>query len=93
MDENTEMLKLNKKRFSNKSSIKWFCNSAEKLPFKENQFDYYTISFGIRNIDNINNALNEAYRVLKPGGHFVCLEFSKVKNNCNQRTQVKTDIN
>ena len=81
VDENTEMLKLNKKRFSNKSNIKWFCNSAEKLPFKENQFDYYTISFGIRNIDNINNALNEAYRVLKPGGHFVCLEFSKVKND------------
>jgi len=70
VDENTEMLKLNKKRFNNKSNIKWYCNNAEKLPFKENQFDYYTISFGIRNIDNINKALNEAYRVLKPGGHF-----------------------
>ena len=81
VDENTEMLKLNKKRFNNKSNIKWYCNNAEKLPFKENQFDYYTISFGIRNIDNINKALNEAYRVLKPGGHFLCLEFSKVKND------------
>ena len=81
VDENTEMLKLNKKRFNNKSNIKWYCNNAKKLPFKENQFDYYTISFGIRNIDNINKALNEAYRVLKPGGHFLCLEFSKVKND------------
>ena len=51
-----------------------------KLPFKNNYFDYYTISFGIRNVDNINNALKEAYRVLKPGGRFLCLEFSKVKN-------------
>ena len=62
------------------SNVKWFCNSAEKLPFKNNYFDYYTISFGIRNVDNINNTLKEAYRVLKPGGRFLCLEFSKVKN-------------
>ena len=61
-------------------NIKWFCNNAEKLPFKKNFFDYYTISFGIRNINNINIALKEAYRVLKPGGRFLCLEFSKVKN-------------
>ena len=60
--------------------MNWFCNNAEKLPFKDNSFDYYTISFGIRNVDNINNALKEAYRVLKPGGRFLCLEFSKVKN-------------
>jgi demethylmenaquinone methyltransferase/2-methoxy-6-polyprenyl-1,4-benzoquinol methylase len=80
VDENIGMLKLNKKRFNKNANIKWFHNNAEKLPFKENQFDYYTISFGIRNIDNIDNALNEAYRVLKPGGHFLCLEFSKVKS-------------
>jgi len=81
LDENEQMLKLSKKRFNKNLNIKWFCNNAEKLPFKKNQFDYYTISFGIRNIDNIDNALNEAYRVLKPGGHFLCLEFSKIKNN------------
>ena len=81
LDENEQMLKLSKKRFNKNLKIKWFCNNAEKLPFKKNQFDYYTISFGIRNIDNIDNALNEAYRVLKPGGHFLCLEFSKIKNN------------
>ena len=61
-------------------NIKWYCTSAEKLPFKNNFFDYYTISFGIRNIENINNALKEAHRVLKPGGRFLCLEFSKVEN-------------
>jgi len=74
------MLDLNKKKFKKKSNIKWFCNNAEKLPFKNNHFDYYTISFGIRNVDNINKALKEAYRVLKPGGRFLCLEFSKIEN-------------
>ena len=78
VDENKGMLDLNKKKLENNSNVKWFCNSAEKLPFKNNYFDYYTISFGIRNVSNINNALKEAYRVLKPGGRFLCLEFSKV---------------
>jgi Methylase involved in ubiquinone/menaquinone biosynthesis len=48
--------------------------------FENNYFDYYTISFGIRNVDNIDRALKEAYRVLKPGGRFLCLEFSKVES-------------
>tara|TARA_B100000686_G_C16674897_1_gene908597 strand:- start:664 stop:1368 length:705 start_codon:yes stop_codon:yes gene_type:complete len=80
VDENKGMINLNKKKLKENNKVKWFCNSAEKLPFKNNYFDYYTISFGIRNVDNINNALKEAYRVLKPGGRFLCLEFSKVKN-------------
>ena len=80
VDENEGMLNLNKKKIKRNSNVKWFCNSAEKLPFKNNHFDYYTISFGIRNVSNINNTLKEAYRVLKPGGRFLCLEFSKVKN-------------
>ena len=80
VDENMEMLNLNKKKFKEISKIKYFCNNAEKLPFKSNYFDYYTISFGLRNVENINKALKEAYRVLKPGGRFLCLEFSKVKN-------------
>jgi len=80
VDENKEMLNLNKKKIKKNSNVKWFCNNAEKLPFKNNFFDYYTISFGIRNVNNINNALKEAYRVLKPGGRFLCLEFSKVKS-------------
>ena len=85
VDVNKEMLDLNKKKIEKNASVKWFCNSAEKLPFKNNYFDYYTISFGIRNVSNINNALKEAYRVLKPGGRFLCLEFSKVKNEILNR--------
>ena len=80
VDENKAMLDLNKRKFKVNANVKWFCNSAEKLPFKNNYFDYYTISFGIRNVNNLNNTLKEAYRVLKPGGRFLCLEFSKVKN-------------
>ncbi|MEO1608505.1 MAG: bifunctional demethylmenaquinone methyltransferase/2-methoxy-6-polyprenyl-1,4-benzoquinol methylase UbiE [Pseudomonadota bacterium] len=51
--------------------------NAEALPF-DRQFHAYTISFGIRNVTHIDRALEEAYRVLKPGGHFLCLEFSRV---------------
>lgn len=60
---------------------KWICGNAEELPFSDNSFDYYTIAFGIRNVANIDKALQEAYRVLKPGGKFVCLEFSHVENS------------
>jgi len=80
VDENREMLNISEKKIHSISNVKWFCNNAEKLPFKDNYFDYYTISFGIRNVNNINNAIKEAYRVLKPGGRFLCLEFSKVNN-------------
>ena len=80
VDENKGMLDLNKGKLKINSKVKWYCNNAEKLPFKSNYFDYYTISFGIRNVKNINIALKEAYRVLKPGGRFLCLEFSKVEN-------------
>ena len=80
VDENKGMLDLNKRKFKESDNVKWFCNSAEKLPFKNNHFDYYTISFGIRNVSNLNTTLKESYRVLKPGGRFLCLEFSKVKN-------------
>ena len=80
VDENKNMLELSKKKFTKTCKVEWYCNNAEKLPFNNNQFDYYTISFGIRNIGNINIALEEAFRVLKPGGRLMCLEFSKVKN-------------
>ncbi|MBX9696852.1 MAG: ubiquinone/menaquinone biosynthesis methyltransferase, partial [Alphaproteobacteria bacterium] len=53
---------------------------AAQLPFEDNTFDSYVISYGLRNVTFIDQALSEAYRVLKPGGNFVCLEFSKVKN-------------
>jgi len=80
VDENKGMLEINRKKFTKTSKVEWCCSNAERLPFRNNQFDYYTISFGIRNINNIESALQEAYRVLKPGGRFLCLEFSKVKN-------------
>ncbi|HRY07717.1 MAG TPA: bifunctional demethylmenaquinone methyltransferase/2-methoxy-6-polyprenyl-1,4-benzoquinol methylase UbiE [Hyphomicrobiaceae bacterium] len=53
--------------------------NAETLPFPDRSFDAYTIAFGIRNVTNIDRALAEAYRVLKTGGRFMCLEFSEVK--------------
>ena len=61
VDENKEMLNLSKKKFYNNNNVNWFCNNAEKLPFKDNFFDYYTISFGIRNVEHIDVALKEAY--------------------------------
>lgn len=53
--------------------------NAEGLPFPDGTFDAYTIAFGIRNVTHIEQALREAYRVLKPGGRFLCLEFSTVE--------------
>ncbi len=52
--------------------------NAETLPFRGGAFQFYTIAFGIRNVPKIQSALNEAFRVLKPGGRFLCLEFSRV---------------
>lgn len=53
--------------------------NAEELPFGDASFDAYTIAFGIRNVPHIDRALSEAFRVLKPGGRFLCLEFSEVE--------------
>jgi len=80
VEPNKGMFETGKEKLKFFTNIKWYLNSAEKLPFKENTFDFYTISYGIRNVTNINQCLGEAYRVLKPGGRFFCLEFSTVKN-------------
>lgn len=64
-----------------KIDIDWVCGDAEQLPFDDNQFTAYTIAFGIRNVKNIDNVLREAYRVLQPGGRFMCLEFSHIENS------------
>ena len=61
-------------------NIKWVNAKAESLPVKDNVYDFYSISYGIRNVTDINKSLREAYRVLKPGGRFMCLEFSKIDN-------------
>ena len=58
--------------------LSWTTGDAENLPFPDRSFDGYTIAFGLRNVTDIDKALGEAWRVLKPGGRFYCLEFSKV---------------
>ena len=80
VDPNKEMLKKGKEKLNEYKNIKWIISSAEKLPVKNDTFDFYTISFGLRNTKNLSKALSEAYRVLKPGGRFLCLEFSKIQN-------------
>ena len=80
VEPNNEMLKKGKVNLKNFKNIKWIQAQAEKLPVKDNTFDFYTISYGIRNVTDINKALSEAFRVLKPGGRFMCLEFSKIDN-------------
>jgi len=61
---------------SNQLNFNWVCANAESLPFEDSEFDYYTVAFGIRNFSDRKKALSEAYRVLKPNGQFVCLEFA-----------------
>ena len=61
--------------------INWVVGDAMNLPFEDNVFDVYTISFGIRNVTRPQEALKEAYRVLKPGGRLMILEFSSVNND------------
>jgi ubiquinone/menaquinone biosynthesis methyltransferase len=60
--------------------LAWVQGSAEELPFPDESFDAYTISFGIRNVTHLDKALKEAHRVLVRGGRFMCLEFSRVPN-------------
>ncbi|MFK7942838.1 MAG: bifunctional demethylmenaquinone methyltransferase/2-methoxy-6-polyprenyl-1,4-benzoquinol methylase UbiE [Paracoccaceae bacterium] len=60
--------------------VDWVCGDAMALPFPDRTFDHYTIAFGIRNVTRIEAALSEAYRVLRPGGRFLCLEFSQIPN-------------
>ncbi|NRP13127.1 Ubiquinone/menaquinone biosynthesis C-methyltransferase UbiE [Aliiroseovarius sp. xm-m-379] len=65
--------------------LDWVVGDAMQLPFEDNSFDRYTISFGIRNVTRIPDALKEAYRVLKPGGRLMVLEFSQLPNDGLQK--------
>ena len=67
------------------SSLDWVVGDAMALPFPDNSFDVYTISFGIRNVTRPQEALNEAFRVLKPGGRLMVLEFSQIPNELMQK--------
>ena len=80
VEPNKGMIKKGKEKLVNYRNLKWVNATAERLPLAENLYDFYTISFGLRNTKNLNSALFEAYRVLKPGGRFLCLEFSKIQN-------------
>ena len=80
VEPNKEMLSQGKIKLKKYNSIKWINSSAENIPVESNTFDYYSISYGIRNVSDIDKVLKEAFRVLKPGGRFMCLEFSKIDN-------------
>ncbi len=67
------------------NSLDWIVGDAMALPFEDNTFDVYTVSFGIRNVTRPQEALNEAYRVLKPGGRLMVLEFSQIPNDMLQK--------
>jgi len=81
VDPNKGMIKKAKEKLYKFNNLHWLIAAAENLPLVENTFDFYTISFGLRNTKNLNKTLAEAYRVLKPGGRFLCLEFSKIQNS------------
>ncbi|TDH71928.1 hypothetical protein CCR75_006909 [Bremia lactucae] len=85
-DINSSMLQVGLERAAkvspnlDQSLFRWVEGNAEHLDFEDNQFDVYTIVFGIRNVTHVDRAIQEAYRVLKPGGRFMCMEFSQVPN-------------
>ena len=80
VDPNEGMIAKGKEKLKKYNNINWVISSAENLPLKENSFYFYTISFGLRNTKDLDKSLSEAHRVLKPGGRFFCLEFSKIQN-------------
>ena len=77
-DINADMLGVGRERAGERGieGLDWALENAEALSFADSRFDAYTIAFGIRNVTDIRTALREAYRVLKRGGRFYCMEFS-----------------
>lgn len=81
LDINAGMLEVGRERAEKRGldyAVTFVEANAEKLPLPDSTYDAYSIAFGIRNVPRIDAALREAYRVLRPGGHFLCLEFSSV---------------
>ena len=81
LDLNKEMLDQGKKRFKKNKNISFTLGNAEKLHFKNNFFDKYIISFCLRNVTEYKISIKEAYRILKRGGKYCCLEFSNPKSS------------
>lgn len=82
-DLNWDMLRVGRDRAVDKGYLNdfdWVTGNAECLPMPSESVDVYTIAFGLRNVTRIDDGLKEAFRVLKPGGRFYCLEFSHVDN-------------
>lgn len=84
-DINKAMLDVGKRKaitrgLDKTGSMSWILGNAEQLPVADESFDVYTVAFGIRNMTHIETVLSEAYRVLRQGGRFMCLEFSEVSN-------------
>tara|TARA_B100001121_G_C18537239_1_gene549015 strand:- start:155 stop:859 length:705 start_codon:yes stop_codon:yes gene_type:complete len=80
VEPNDKMLAQGKEKLKKLKNINWVNANAENLPLNDNTYDFYSISYGIRNVFDLNKTLKEALRVLKPGGRFMCLEFSKIDN-------------
>ncbi len=96
LDMTEAMLVEGKKRSESKNytkNLEWVCGDAMLLPFKENSFDVYTISFGIRNVVDIEKAIEEAYRVLNVGGRITVLEFGRIPNDLLQKIYDKYSFN
>ena len=88
IDINERMLNVGRDRALDRglvAGIDWICGDATALPLRESSVDAYSIAFGIRNVTGIEEALREARRVLKPGGRFVCLEFSPLQPSLLKR--------
>ncbi len=79
IEPNFNMLNHNISKFKNFNNVKHICSYAENIPLKSQIIDVYLISFGLRNVSEIDKVLNEAFRILKKGGGFFCLEFYKIK--------------
>ena len=80
-DINNEMMQVGQRKYNSLKNLKWTNASAENLPVEENSFERVTMSFGLRNITNRTKSLHEIFRILKPGGRFICLEFNHVEND------------
>ena len=80
-DINKEMIQVSKQKYRNIHNLEWSIASAENIPALDNSFERATMSFGLRNITDRYKSLQEIYRILKPGGRFICLEFSHVEND------------
>ena len=96
LDMTEAMLVEGKKRSETENlsgSLEWVCGDAMSLPFKNNSFDVYTISFGIRNVTDMKKAISEAFRVLKMGGRITVLEFGQMPDEVLQKVYNKYSFN